>query len=283
MKKANLTGYMRSCASVFKSSLAIACALGITVQVQASIITDSEIIGTPKASDLGTGSGNGTLDLRLMTFSGSEIDNDGAGFDFDNGNNTLPQGGGADTSSFVESYVTTAGDLKAYYDLNFPVGSIDELVVFLDLNETGGGTFNNGLTKFDIILNPATINGSPNPAGDVTSAQQAAIDQIYTGGSIIANLDAAKNIPTNEQGAGFADYAIFTGINPFALNDNDILLFNISMDTLNNGAEEYFLSGTYSGDDIIVPPSGVPVPPAVWLFSSGLLGLVGIARRKKAV
>jgi hypothetical protein len=30
----------------------------------------------------------------------------------------------------------------------------------------------------------------------------------------------------------------------------------------------------------IIPP--VPVPAAVWLFASGLLGLVGIARRKKA-
>jgi len=29
------------------------------------------------------------------------------------------------------------------------------------------------------------------------------------------------------------------------------------------------------------PPSGIPVPAAVWLFGSGLLGLVGIARRKK--
>lgn len=28
--------------------------------------------------------------------------------------------------------------------------------------------------------------------------------------------------------------------------------------------------------------SAVPVPAAVWLFSSGLLGLIGIARRKKA-
>jgi hypothetical protein len=26
----------------------------------------------------------------------------------------------------------------------------------------------------------------------------------------------------------------------------------------------------------------VPVPPAVWLFGSGLLGLVGIARRRKS-
>jgi hypothetical protein len=27
--------------------------------------------------------------------------------------------------------------------------------------------------------------------------------------------------------------------------------------------------------------SAVPVPAAVWLFASGLLGLVGIARRRK--
>jgi len=29
-------------------------------------------------------------------------------------------------------------------------------------------------------------------------------------------------------------------------------------------------------------PSAVPVPAAVWLFASGLMGLVGLARRKKA-
>jgi hypothetical protein len=28
-------------------------------------------------------------------------------------------------------------------------------------------------------------------------------------------------------------------------------------------------------------PQVVPVPAAVWLFGSGLLGLVGVARRKK--
>jgi len=34
--------------------------------------------------------------------------------------------------------------------------------------------------------------------------------------------------------------------------------------------------------DIVYSMSSVPVPAAFWLFSSGLLGLVGIARRKKA-
>jgi hypothetical protein len=36
------------------------------------------------------------------------------------------------------------------------------------------------------------------------------------------------------------------------------------------------------GDSFTVATSVVPVPAAVWLFGSGLLGLVGIARRKKA-
>ena len=42
--------------------------------------------------------------------------------------------------------------------------------------------------------------------------------------------------------------------------------------------------GTYQGafalDDIHV--SAVPVPAAIWLFGSGLLGLVGVARRKRS-
>lgn len=42
------------------------------------------------------------------------------------------------------------------------------------------------------------------------------------------------------------------------------------------GAEGAFL---YSVDDITV--SAVPVPAAVWLFSSGMIGLAGIARRKQ--
>ena len=44
--------------------------------------------------------------------------------------------------------------------------------------------------------------------------------------------------------------------------------------TLNlNGPNSY--DGTFE-------VSSVPVPAAVWLFGSGLLGLIGVARRKKA-
>ena len=41
-------------------------------------------------------------------------------------------------------------------------------------------------------------------------------------------------------------------------------------------------SGWFGGGDGSEPPSQVPVPAAVWLFGSGLIGLVGIARRRKS-
>lgn len=43
---------------------------------------------------------------------------------------------------------------------------------------------------------------------------------------------------------------------------------------------DVYLSGTWN---TTVQMSPVPVPAAVWLFGSGLLGLVGLARRKKKV
>ena len=38
----------------------------------------------------------------------------------------------------------------------------------------------------------------------------------------------------------------------------------------------------HSFDNIVLDTSSVPVPAAAWLFGSGLVGLLGVARRKKA-
>lgn len=257
------------------------CLLPVASFVHAGIIVSPyDTVSLPQNL---IGSGNGTLDLRLFTFSGSEITNSAGSFNGDNGNNTLPQGGGADTDSFAESYVTTAGELKSYYNLNFPVGSIDEIVLFLDLNETGRGEPNNTLERLDVFLNPTFIQGSPNPSGDVSGSAQAAINQVFEGGTLMANLLSSSNLPVNNQGAGFADYAIFTGINPFSLNDSDVLLFNVGMSTLSSGAEEFFLSGTYSGPDIRPPGSHAPEPATLVIWTTlGGLGLIAARRRKQA-
>jgi hypothetical protein len=252
-------------------------------EASASPITTSEMHPIPSGT---TGSGNGTLDLRLMTFSGSEVDNSSGSFDGDNAMTVLPQGGGADIESFAESYVTTAGELQAYYNLNFGATTTDEIeiAIFLDLNETGEpAQLFNWMSLLDIILNPTTINGNPDASLDVVAAEQNAIDQIYTGGTTEAFLSPGTpvNFPLNAQGAGFADHAFLTGIDPFALNASDVLLFNISMDTLNDGAEEVFLSGTYSGQDVQDAVDGVPEPSTALLLGFGLAGLAINGRRRR--
>ncbi len=238
---------------VLASLIFLAGGLGLA-PVHASIIETADIVPIPAHL---AGSGNGTLDLRMFTFSGSEIQNAAGTFNGDNGNNQLPSSNaGGDIWSFAESYITTAGELKAYYDLNFLAGSIHEILVFLDLNETTGtAQLNNTLARLDVVVNPTGIQGNPDPLGDVSSAAQVAIQQVYTSGTRIAYLDPepAANLPVNSQGAGFADYAIFTGIDPFSLNDSDVLVFNVSMSLLSNGAEEIFLSGKYAPCDIPEP------------------------------
>ena len=223
-------------------------------------------------------SGNGSLDLRMFTFSGSTIGNDAAGFNGDNGNTNLPQGGGADTSQFAESYITTAGELQDFYVLNFSDGNggstISELALFIDLNETGAeAQATNLLDRLDIVVNPDTVNGDPDPSGDVTGAQQEAVQQLFTGGDTVASLDQQLNLPVVLQGAGFADYVVFTGVNIFELDEDDVVLFNISASSLNNGAEEIFISGTFAGVRAVPEPSSI----FGWALGMAWLG----SRRKR--
>ena len=90
---------------------------------------------------------------------------------------------------------------------------------------------------------------------------------------------------------------------PIALNDNrDIWTqYNFDLGSVPAGANAAFIEfsqaigpigfdppsqmefegGTVFIDDVTLGVAAVPVPAAVWLFGSGLLGLIGVARKKK--
>ena len=55
----------------------------------------------------------------------------------------------------------------------------------------------------------------------------------------------------------------------------------LTVSAILNAGENYFLDGDVGGWVYTDTVSAVPVPAAVWLFGSGLIGLIGMARRKK--
>ena len=59
------------------------------------------------------------------------------------------------------------------------------------------------------------------------------------------------------------------------------LQFNSACAPIAGCVADYFIDNVSITADLAAP--AVPVPAAVWLFGSGLLGLVGVARRKKAL
>lgn len=96
---------------------------------------------------------------------------------------------------------------------------------------------------------------------------------------------------TNSKWTGIA---LATFVND-PLSGNGILLATVNLTALASGKPKLEFLGTtelyeainwtvltpvLTAADITVAAAAVPVPPAVWLFGSGLLGLVGIARRR---
>jgi len=82
------------------------------------------------------------------------------------------------------------------------------------------------------------------------------------------------SIGANEEGAGFFDSVEFTR-QPSLFVSTELLLYAYPTGLGGIGS-----AGIESFEQRF-SQTIIPVPPALWLFGSGLLGLVGIARRKK--
>jgi hypothetical protein len=93
-----------------------------------------------------------------------------------------------------------------------------------------------------------------------------------TSGSALAPVDNASG--NNLEGLGI----IMTGASPVTSASTSNSLMQLVL-AYNDNPED---SGDTDYDDMLVRAefSPVPVPAAVWLFGSGLLGLIGAARRK---
>jgi hypothetical protein len=97
------------------------------------------------------------------------------------------------------------------------------------------------------------------------------------------NADGFGTFDANITGFGLASggtevWQIDLGANGITMSDFDVLS-SIPPGDIRAFVALKFVQGP--GDDSAYGAAVVPVPAAVWLFGSGLLGLVGVARRKK--
>ncbi|MHC4124742.1 MAG: PEP-CTERM sorting domain-containing protein [Planctomycetota bacterium] len=254
------------------------CVFLLTGVGSSAALTDGDFVPLIRASSYGTGSGLGTLDLVL--FCGATSDNS----IFDAANTTMP----GVTSSADAYYITAFGDIRSYYDQQFGAEIIDEIMLFVDLNESVAGDVSFDL--LDIIVNNSDIYGDNRDypsTTDISSAEQA-LTSAVTGGSLIVEYATDSSFtnlkPTIENGSGWADYGVLTGINPYAKDgggsyiygDDTRIAFHVQFSGITNGAEELFFSGEYSAADII--KEEVPEPVTFLLFG---LGGVGLLRKRR--
>lgn len=143
---------------------------------------------------------------------------------------------------------------------------------------TAGGAF--GTWAGDVT----TMSGSVNAAGDIAfdPTGRMGIAQFFTGSLGAQPWNTGSTFTSGNQVNAVAD---LTG-SALALDGSAVI---VSASTV--GAAWGFFVGTpyteifsldFSNATVVDSPSAVPVPAAVWLFGSGLLGLVGVARRKKS-
>ena len=163
------------------------------------------------------------------------------------------------------------------------------------------------------ILNPA--NGHTYLLLDSTGWLESEAEAITLGGHLVTINDQAENnfVFGTFGSFGGTTRSLWIGLNDADIEGSFVWTSGEPVTYLNwesrapnnaNGNEDYvhmepnavgwpepgkwndlanFTSGNLLGIPLhgVVEISQVPIPPAVWLFGSGLIGLIGVARRKK--
>ncbi len=286
IRKGLMMGYLLFGATVFG---------GLPSANATTITNGSYTLQSLDPAPTGTGFGNYNVILFQNSLGGSP--NAGGGVNVDNSNGNLPTGSNdANLDSGSLFWMTSIGDLRAFYDLSFGANKVTNIVLFLDVNEVGQPQDLN-LVTLDIWKNATTTPTALDPTGanDLTSDQQQSITG-RTGGSLLTQLGTSpQTLAQIATGSGVDDWAFFTGINPYdpSFGVNDKLLFNFRINNLDNGPEALTISGTISNCDFpgqtcgggpggaATTATSVPEPSTFLMLGSGLLVLARSVRKKR--
>ncbi len=195
----------------------------------------------------------------------------------------------ATTSISGDLYQNAGGTIFGAIDAN---GDEDAFSFYLD----GTSSFTAVIDFVDATLTGALVRPSIMLLQDFggglykKATSNAIADGTTTGTQTISYNPAAPSGPAAGAGVGGAgNYLLLvSAFGNTATNPGSASMSPVTFDGATWGGDVMTPSGgtaaTYNAtiSGVANAPSAVPVPAAVWLFGSGLMGLVGVARRRKA-
>jgi len=174
---------------------------------------------------------------------------------------------------------------------NIPAFSLkpDDLIAF----DTGAE--NDSTLQFNIALAATTTNGSViQDQNGYTQIVNAGIPTDPNGDSIVGNYELTYSV---DSAFNFGGGGLIIRFEPLGDLLNDFTNENNLYHSYGGDTSGYFVRRFYNDTDGLYPYSAgdtsaianfqltisdVPLPPTLYLFGSGLLGLIGIARKKVA-
>ena len=167
----------------------------------------------------------------------------------------------------------TAGSVTLSMALAGTVGAADVKQVYFNLDDSTG--FDVGLLSF--AYDSGSTGSAATAISQISNNYQADGDGIY---------DIVMDFPNAKQARWVAGQTVV-----YDITSTDLITaqsFNVFAEI--GGGNGPFISaaqirstGVNGNDSDWIGASAVPVPAAVWLFGSGLIGLAGLARRKQSV
>ena len=181
---------------------------------------------------------------------------------------------------FGGAFLIESGDATASGTTSVVDSTSMSILDSISQSSTASGTATNGFSSTDALTNlEMSVTNFSGQALTFSFDYDIIAIAAATGDDATANVLVELLGP----GLGLLDLLAEASANsifgPVSDSDNQSGSFNF---TLGDGNSQIFTSVAGGFVDSIGTADAVPVPAAVWLFGSGLLGLVGVARRKKA-
>ncbi|OAI10161.1 hypothetical protein A1507_22025 [Methylomonas koyamae] len=245
----------------------------------------------------------GTTSATLVNESGAEVKKAGAGvssieWDIVNGGNIRIESGGLSISGDVSG----TGSIQADANTSLHIYSNEFQIHTLTLDPTANLDFRGSrleVTNFNgnFAQQSGTYSPGASPAISTLdgnySMTNGSIFEVELAGSIPGQFDQLTVTGNVDLVHGQLSVALLNG---FTVNNGQHFDFMIVDGILNGtflnlaegalvgnfGTDVFITYRAGDGNDIALYTAPVPVPPAFWLMTSSLLGLVSLSRRKRA-